>query len=64
MIHDLSDEGLVKQFGDILHEMPELYEALRRFELENRPGKGGFKMSVAGSRNVTRIRIGNSGRVK
>lgn len=66
MIPDLSDEGLVRQFGDLMHELPELYEALRRFELQSRPAvtPGGLKMSVKRGRNVTRIRIGNSGRVK
>lgn len=63
-IPDLSDEGLVRQFGDIMHELPELYEALRRFELQNRPVKGGFKMSVNGGRSVTRIRVRNPGRVE
>ncbi len=70
MIHDLSDEGLVRVFGDAMHEMPELYEAIRRFELKNRPmlESGGFKMSgdwvsvsVDGaSGNVSRIRVGNA----
>lgn len=62
-IPDLSEEGLVKQFGDVLFEIPELWEALRRFELENRPVKGGFRMSVSGLRE-TRIRVGNPGRVE
>lgn len=67
MIPDLSDEGLVKQFGDVLFEIPELWEALRRFEIESRPVKGGFKasgnagVSVQRGRGVTRIWIGNSG---
>lgn len=62
-IPDMSDEGLVRQFGDVMHELPELYEALRRFELQSRPVTGGFKMSVNGGRSETRIRVGNSGSV-
>jgi len=65
MIADLSDEGLVSQFGDILLEMPELFEALRRFELQNRPKatSGGFKMkadrvTVDQSPTVLRVRVG------
>ncbi len=64
MIPDISDEGLVRQFGDVMFEIPELFEALRRFELENRPVKGGFRMSVNGGGNVRRIRVGNPGSVK
>lgn len=44
MIPDLSDRGLRTQFGDILLEIPELLEALRRFEIESRLSSGGFKM--------------------
>ena len=62
--HDLSDEGLVRRFGDIMHEMPELFEAIRRFEIENRPAvtSGGFAVradwvSVQCSGDVTRIRV-------
>lgn len=36
MTDDLSDEGLVNAYGDILLELPELFEALRRFALKNR----------------------------
>lgn len=66
MIPDMSDEGLVRQFGDIMNEIPELYEALRRFELQGRPTvtSGGFRMSVSGRGYETRIRIGNPGSVK
>lgn len=67
IIPDMSDAGLVAQFGDVMHELPELYEALRRFELQNRPKTvpGGFKMkadwvSVQGVGNVLRIRVGNT----
>lgn len=67
MIHDLSDRGLVEQFGDIMHELPELYQALRTFELQNRPitTSGGFRirgdgMSVQRLGDVTRIRVGDT----
>lgn len=66
MIKDLSDEGLVRVFGDAMHEMPELYEAIRRFELKNRPAvaSGGFKMkadwvSVQRGGGVLRVKVGN-----
>lgn len=67
MIPDISDEGLVKQFGDVMHELPELYEALRRFELENRPVRGGLNVksaavSVQRSGGMLRLRIGNARR--
>jgi len=65
-VHDMSDEGLVRQFGDLMHEMPELYEAIRRFELKNRPAvtSGGFKMkadwvSVQRGGGVLRVKVGN-----
>jgi hypothetical protein len=64
IVHDMSDEGLVSQFGDLMHELPELYEALRRFEIESRPAKSGLKMSINGRGNETRIRVGNSGRME
>lgn len=70
MINDLSDEGLVRRFGDIMHEMPELYEAIRLFEIKSRPmsDMGGFRIAAdwvsvsvnGGAGNVSRIRIGNS----
>lgn len=69
MIHDLSDEGLVRVFGDVMHEMPELYDAIRLFELKNRPAAvpGGFvvksdAISVQRGGGMLRLRIGNSGR--
>lgn len=64
---DLSDEGLVRRFGDIMHEMPELFEAIRRFEIENRPTSvpSGFSVksdwvSVQRSGDMTRVRVGHS----
>lgn len=69
IVADMSDVGLVAQFGDVMHEMPELYEAIRLFEMQNRPTStsGGFKMkadwvsvSMNGGRNVKRVRIGNA----
>ncbi len=71
VIPDMSNEGLVAQFGDVMHELPELFEALRRFEIESRPAvtSGGFKMradwlSVQRSGNMLRMEVGNSGSVK
>lgn len=69
VIPDLSDEGLAQHFGDVLHEIPELWEALRRFEMQNRPKSvaGGFKVrsnsvSVERGGGVLRLRVGNAGR--
>lgn len=69
VIPDLSDEGLVRQFGDVMHEMPELYEALRRFEIERRPrsGPGDIAMKIEGISmqrigSTIRIRAGGTGR--
>lgn len=66
-IPDLSDEGLVRQFGDVMFELPELFEALRRFELQSRPAvtSDGFKMrgsglSVQRGGGMLRLRIGNA----
>lgn len=36
MIDDLSDEGLVSRFGDLMFEIPELFEAIRMSELKSR----------------------------
>lgn len=69
MIHDLSDEGLVRIFGDAMHEMPELYDAIRLLEINNRPKSvpGGFdvksdSISVQRGGGILRLRVGNSGR--
>lgn len=67
VIPDMSDEGLVRQFGDVMFELPELFEALRRFELQSRPRlqPGGFKMrgsglSVQRGGGMLRLQIGNA----
>lgn len=68
IVPDMSDEGLFRQFGDVMHEIPELYEALRRFEMQNRPTmvSGGFKMRAdwvsveRRSGTVLRLKIGHS----
>lgn len=66
---DLSDEAMAVRWGGILHEIPELWDALRRFEIENRPAvtSGGFKIkadwvSVQREGGVLRLQSGNSGR--
>ncbi|MGO7273956.1 hypothetical protein ACCT18_01460 [Rhizobium ruizarguesonis] len=68
IVHDISDEGLVRQFGDVMFELPELFEALRRFEIENRPAvtSGGFNIkgdgvSMKRGRDMLRVQIGNFG---
>lgn len=71
MRHDLSDEGLVERFGDILFEIPELIHALRVQEIENRPAVTSGGVRIHGQRvsmqrigGKTRLRIGNSGSVE
>lgn len=65
MIEDISDEGLVARFGDIMHELPELFDALRIAELQSRPAAnaGGFacrsdSVSMARERDGFVVRIG------
>ena len=41
---DMSDKAMFERFGDILHEIPELWDSIRVFEMQNRPVKGGFKV--------------------
>lgn len=68
---DLSDEAMAVRWGGILHEIPELWDALRKYEIQNRPMSvsGGFKIKcdwVSVQRptgNVLRIQVGHSGRV-
>ena len=68
MIRDLSDKCLIEVFGDIMHELPELFHAIRHFEMQNRPrlASGGFNLKadwVSVERfggNVSRIRVGNA----
>lgn len=42
---DMSDKAMFERFGDVLHEIPELWDAIRMFEMQNRPVKGGLKVS-------------------
>ncbi len=68
MTRDLSDAGLVAAFGDIMHELPELYEAIRHYEMQNRPAmtSGGFRIGAdwvsmhCADGHVSRIRVGNA----
>ena len=72
MIRDLSDEGLVAAYGDIMHELPELFDAIRHYEMQNRPRlvSGGFMINsdwVSVHRtdgHISRIRIGNARRME
>jgi hypothetical protein len=66
---DMSDKAMAERWGDILFEIPELWDALRRFEMQNRPVKGGFKVrgdagisveSGTAAGNELRIRVGCS----
>lgn len=43
---DLSDEAMAIKYGHVINEIPELWDALRKYEIENRPAvtSGGFRM--------------------
>lgn len=66
----MSDKAMAERWGDILFEIPELWDALRVFEMQNHPVKGGFKVrgdaevsvkSGVAAGNELWIRIGGSG---
>ncbi len=67
---DISDEAMAIRWGGILNEIPELWDAIRLFEIKNRPmsDMGGFRIksdwvsvSVDGAAgHVSRIRVGNA----
>ena len=66
---DISDKALVSRYGDILHEIPELWNALRISELQSRPVRGGFNVrghagvsvdSGGGRGSELRIRVGRA----
>ncbi len=69
MSRDLSDAGLVAAYGDIMHEIPELFEAIRRYEMQNRPVRnmGGFRIGAdcvsvdCADGHVSRIRVRHPG---
>jgi len=65
---DMSDKAMFERFGDVLHEIPELWDAIRTFEMQNRPIKSGFKVlgdagvsmeSCAGGVPAFRVRVGH-----
>lgn len=41
---DMSDKAMAERWGHVLNEIPELWDALRVFEMQNRPVKGGFRI--------------------
>lgn len=65
---DMSDKAMFERFGDILHEIPELWDSIRVFEMQNRPVKGGFKiggdagvsMNGGAAGSELRIRVGRA----
>ncbi len=67
---DLSDKAMAERWGHIINEVPELWEALRVFEMQNRPVRGGFKiagdagvsMDGGATRRELRIQVGNTRR--
>lgn len=68
---DLSDEAMAVRWGGILNEVPELWDAIRKYEIENRPAvtSGGFMMradwvSVQRAGDVSRIQVRDSRSVK
>ncbi len=68
--NDLSDEAMAAHFGDILFEIPELWNAIRVSEMNSRPNcvPGGFRVrsnaiSVQrGAGNVLRIQVSRTRR--
>lgn len=67
IITDLSDEAMVLKYGHVINEIPELWDALRRFEIENRPAttpggfaiKGNWVSVQRGPRDMMRVSIGS-----
>lgn len=67
---DLSDEAMAIKYGHVINEIPELWDALRKHEIKNRPMvvPGGFNVKSdaisvqRGSGNMLRLKCGNSGR--
>lgn len=64
---DLCDEAMALRWGHVINEIPELWNALRKFEIENRstslPACFSIKddlVSVQRVGNMTRIRIGDT----
>nr|WP_316655577.1 hypothetical protein [uncultured Gellertiella sp.] len=48
---DLSDEGLVDRHGDIMHEYPDLFHAIRLREYKSRQrSPGGLRLSCVATR--------------
>lgn len=56
---DLSDKSMAERWGHVINEIPELWDALRIFEMQSRPVKGGFK--VGGDAGVS-VHGGPAGR--
>lgn len=65
---DLSDKAMAERWGHIINEIPELWDALRLFEMQSRPVKGGFKiggdagvsMNGGAAGSELRIRVGRA----
>ncbi len=65
---DLSDKSMAERWGQVINEIPELWDALRIFEMQNRSVKGDFKvcgdagvsMQRGGGGRELRIRVGRS----
>ena len=61
---DMSDKAMVERWGHILNEIPELWDAIRIYEMQSRPAKGSFKVRgdagvlMQGARKGLRIRVG------
>lgn len=67
---DLSEEAMAIRWGGILNEIPELWDAIRHFEIKNRPtmSSSGFNLKAdwvsvySGPGSMLRLKCGNSGR--
>ncbi len=55
---------MAERWGHILNEIPELWDAIRIYEMQSRPAKGSFKVrgdagvSMQGAGNELWIRVG------
>lgn len=41
---DMSDKAMAERWGHVINEIPELWLALRLFDMQSRPVEGGFRM--------------------
>ena len=64
---DMSDRAMAERWGHILNEIPELWDAIRIYEIQSRPEKSTFRVCgdagvsmQSGAGSELRIRIGRA----